>query len=172
MPSPIQASSDLSQCTLPEDVSAEESDAQMSLTSAHAVANASQSSASAPAAQPAPTAAASPAVSALVSRFTAPSGAHPPVEPSRGRALLNCSVELANVALTAGLVAAAIPETAGASLLAGARVGLAAVTLMRCVERDEAKQIQDGYHANQAADCRSEGAIPLTTQDGSVVCAR
>ena len=171
MPNPIQASIDPSQCTLAEDISAEESDAQMSLTSAHAVANASQSSAPAPAALPA-AAAASPAVSALVSRFTAPSGAHPPVEPSRGRALLSCSVEVANLALTGGLVAAAIPETAGASLLAGARVGLAAVSLMRCVERDEAKQVQDGYHANQAADCRSEGAIPLTTQDGSVVCAR
>jgi len=178
MPDPIQASYDPAQCTLDSEPTLAEAEAQMSLGSAHPSALGSAASSPAPNAAGGsstaggPSAPPSPAVSALVSRFTTPTVVHPPVEPSLARAVLDCGVEGANLALTSALVLAAIPETAGASLLAGARIGLAGASLLRCIERDEARQIQDGNRANQTADCRAEGALPLTAADGNVVCAK
>lgn len=141
----------------------------MSLTSAHPSSDGSAGGSPAPGAPGAPL---SPAVSTLVSRFTTPTVVHPPVEPSLARAVLDCGLESVNFTLTSALVLAAIPETAGASLLAGARVGLAGASLTRCIERDEARQVQDGNHANQIADCRAEGALPLSADDGNVVCVK
>jgi hypothetical protein len=166
MPNPIQASIDPSVCSFPEDVSLAENDAQMSLSSAHPATTASAPAQSAPAAPP------SPAVSALVSRFTAPTGSHPPVEPSLGKAILNCGLEEANFAGTAAGIILAAPETLGASLLAGVRLITGGALIQRCINRDEAQQVQDGTRANLAADCRNEGALPLTTTDGAVVCAK
>jgi hypothetical protein len=147
----------------------------MSLSSAHPDSVGSAGGAAIPNAPGAPTAPGaplSPAVSTLVSRFTPPTVVHPPVEPSLTRALLDCGVEGINLALTSALVLAAIPETAGASLLAGARIGLAGAGLARCIERDEARQVQDANEANQAADCRAAGALALAANDGSVVCVK
>lgn len=145
-------------------VSAEENDAQMSLSAAHATASASQGAA--------PSAAPSTAVGALVSRFTTPTGVHPPVVPSLGEAFANCKLAtLAYVAKTAAVLIAA-PETFGASFAVGAlRIAGTSSALSSCIEQNENQQIQAGNLANQAADCRSEGATPLTTTDG-VVCAK
>jgi len=144
----------------------------MSLTSAHPNSLGSAGGSPALSAPSAPSAPLSPAVSTLVSRFTTPTVVHPPVEPSLARAVLDCGLESVNLALTSALVLVTVPETAGASLLAGARIGLAGASLTRCIERDEARQIQDGTHANQAADCRAEGSLPLTAGDGNVVCVK
>jgi hypothetical protein len=113
------------------------------------------------------------AVSALVSRFTAPSGVHPPVEPSLGEALLNCKLAtLSSVVNTAGAIAAA-PETFGASfVIAALRLAGSSGTLVNCIDQNEKQQVAAANLANEAADCRREGAIPLTTTDGVVVCAK
>jgi hypothetical protein len=171
MPNPIQASIDPALCSLSDGVSAEEYDAQMCLSPLAPLANGAQTAApasSAPSGSPP-----SPAVSALVSRFTTPTGAHPPVEPSLTEALLNCKVATtAYLANTAGVVIAA-PETLGASFVFGAlRIAATSAALISCIDQNEAKQVQDGNRANQAADCRNEGAIPLTTADGLVVCEK
>ena len=136
----------------------------MSLTSAHPGASAPPS----PAATPP-----SPAVSALVSRFTAPSGVHPPVEPSLGKALLNCKAPIGSYVTTAATVLLAVPETYGASFALGvARIGMAAASVQNCLAQQETAQVTDGNHANQIAVCKSQNAIPLLTMDGAVVCAK
>jgi hypothetical protein len=172
MPDPIQASHDLAQCTLDSEPTLAENEAQMCLSSAHPSSLGSAANSPAASAPSAPSAPSSAAVSTLVSRFTPPTVLHPPVEPSLARAVLDCGVEGINLALTSALVVVAVPETAGASLLAGARIGLAGASLLRCIERDEARQIADGNHADQAADCRAAGALPVTTADGSVACVK
>jgi hypothetical protein len=110
------------------------------------------------------------AVTSLVTRFTLPTGSHPPVEPSLRVAVANCGWEVANPAVT---VAATLVAPAGlaATLLTGARSLIAVGSAERCIERDEARQVLEGERANQAADCARDGAVPLTTADGSVVCA-
>jgi hypothetical protein len=165
MPDPISASTDLPLCSLTEGVTADENDAQMSLSSAHPSAGAAPS---APSTAPAP-----PAVSALVARFTPPAGTHPPVEPSLGTALLNCKVATAAyVANTVGVVALA-PETLGWSFVVGAlRIGATGAALVSCIDKSEAEQVRAGTLANQAEDCRSAGATPLTGSDGNVVCVK
>lgn len=175
MPNPINASFDPALCSSPDDVTAEENDAQMNLISAHPAVSATPSAAPAPNAQPAPaapTAPPSPAVSALVSRFTAPTGMHPPVEPSVSSALSNCKLPISNYLLSAAAIVVSAPETLGASLLAGAKVLTLAAGVDSCLEQNEAQQVKDGNRANLAADCRAIGAIPLTTVDGLVVCAK
>ncbi len=175
MPNPINASFDPALCSSPDDVTAEENDAQMNLISAHTAASATPSAAPAPNAQPAasaPTPPPSAAVSALVSRFTAPTGTHPPVEASLGDALLNCKLPIGNLLLSVAAIAVAVPETLGAALLPGAKVLWSGGGVMSCVNQNEAQQVKDGNRANLAADCRAIGAIPLTTTDGVVVCAK
>ena len=149
-------------CSLTDGVTAEENDAQMSLSSAHPVAGA------VPSAPPAP-----PAVSALVARFTPPAGSHPPVEPSLGAALLNCKVATAAyVANTVGVVALA-PETLGWSFAVGAlRIAATSAALVSCIDQSEAEQVRAGTQANEAEDCRNAGATPLTGSDGSIVCVK
>lgn len=166
MTNPIQSSVNRSDYAQPEATSAAENEAQMSLISAHPGTSPSQGSA------PAAAAPATPAVSALVSRFSPPSGVHPPVEPSLSKALLNCSLEASNLALQAAVVIAAAPETLGASLIGAARLTLPALVVQRCVERDEAAQVAVGTRANQAADCASQGAIALSLVDGGVICEK
>lgn len=175
MPNPINACYDPALCSSPDDVTAEENDAQMNLISAHPVANATPSAAAAPNAQPTPTgptAPPSPAVDALVSRFSKPAGTHPPVEASLTKALSNCKLPVSNYLLSGAAIVINTPETLGASLLAGAKVLTAAAGLDSCLEQNETQQVIDGNRANLAADCRAIGAIPLTTTDGEVVCAK
>jgi hypothetical protein len=177
MPNPVQASIDPAVCTLSGDVSGEEYDAQMSLPSAHPVAGTAPGVAAgastAPTPAPAPTPTASPAVSALVSRFTAPVGVHAPVEPSLGEALLNCKAATLSYAASLVGAAAAAPETGGMSVAAlGVRILASGAALLGCIDQNKAQQVQEGNRANQAADCRAEGATPLTTADGVVVCAK
>jgi hypothetical protein len=173
MPDPIQ-SLDPSLCSLPDDVTVDENNAQMCLSAAHPSASSTPTSAPAPSAlgPRAPASPPSPAVSALVSRFTLPSGVHTPVEPSLAKAMLKCTAEEGNLVGTAGLIIAAAPETVGASLAGGFAIINAARIVRNCLADNEAQQIVDGNRANQVADCRSEGAIPLTTTDGAVVCAK
>ncbi|HTA89886.1 MAG TPA: hypothetical protein VK745_09935 [Polyangiaceae bacterium] len=175
MPNPINASFDPALCSSPDDVTAEENDAQMNLMSAHPAASATPSAATAPNAQPAaaaPTPPPSPAVSALVSRFTAPTGMHPPVEPSLTKALLNCKAAVGNYLINFAAVAISAPDTLGASLVAGSKVMIAGANVTACLDQNEAQQVSDGNRANQADDCRTVGAIPLTTSGGAVVCAK
>jgi hypothetical protein len=170
MPNPVQASFDPALCSLTDGVSPEENDVQMCLSPLAPLANGAQTAApspSAPSGSPP-----SPAVSVLVSRFTTPTGTHPPVEPSLGKAIVNCGWEEANFAGTAAGIIIAAPETLGASLLAAFRLTTGAGLIQRCINRDEAQQVQDGTRENLAADCRNEGAIPITTTDGAVLCAK
>jgi hypothetical protein len=111
-------------------------------------------------------------VTALVSRFTAPAGTHPPVEPSLGEAMLNCKLPITNYLLSVAAVVAAAPETGGASLIAAGKILTAAIGVQACLSQNEAEQVQNGNRAALAADCRADGAIPLTTTDGQVVCAK
>jgi hypothetical protein len=175
MPNPINASFDPALCSSPDDLTAEENDAQMNLISAHPAASTTSSAAPAANAQPAPaapTAPPSPAVSALVSRFTPATGMHPPVEPSLAKALMNCKAAIGNYVINFAAVAISAPDTLGASLVAGGKVVMAGASVTACLDQNEAQQVSDGDRANQAADCRALGAIPLTTSDGAVVCAK
>jgi hypothetical protein len=163
MPDPISSNVDP---TLPPEITNEENEARMSLVSAHP--SDPNPSVAAP---PAPHAPPSPAVSTLVSRFT-PSGAHPPVEPSLGKALLNCKLQLANYLINLGATAAAAVESGGVSLLSLGKTAGAAAGVQVCIAQNEAQQVADGARANRAADCRAAGATPLTTPDNSVVCVK
>jgi hypothetical protein len=165
MPDPISSNTDP---TLLPEITNEENEARMSLISAHP--DAPNPTTVAPAA--APSAPASPAVGALVARFSAPSGSHPPIEPSLGKAILECASPIGNYLLNLGIVVGTAPETGGVSLANAARVLSAASSAQTCIAQSEAKQVQDGTRANLAADCRAEGAVPLTTPDGNVVCAK
>jgi hypothetical protein len=173
MPDPIQ-SLDPSMCSLPDDVTVDENNAQMCLSAAHPSASSTPTSAPAPSAlgPRAPASPPSPAVSALVSRFTLPSGVHTPVEPSLAKAMLSCTSEEGTFISTAGVIITAAPETLGASLFGGFAIINSARVVQNCLADKEAQQVVDGNRANQAADCRAEGAIPLTTTDGVVVCAK
>jgi hypothetical protein len=57
-------------------------------------------------------------------------------------------------------------------LLGAARSTVALGNATRCIQRDEAQQVEEGERANQAADCKRDGAIALSQADGSVICAR
>ncbi len=103
-------------------------------------------------------------------RFSPPTGAHPPVEPSFSKAAGHCAWELANAALDIGEVAKAGGDWISKAFAVGhalVNVGNAA----RCIQRDEAQQVAEGERLNQSADCVRDGAVPLLEPDGSVVCA-
>lgn len=117
-----------------------------------------------------PTAPTSPAVQTLVARFSAPTGSHPPIEPSLGKALGDCALELGGAAL-----AVAQAGISGGSLalavLAGGRALVSVGTAQRCIQRDEAEQVARAQTQNDKADCERDGTIPLLKTDGSVICA-
>ncbi|HEX3775815.1 MAG TPA: hypothetical protein VHV51_15190 [Polyangiaceae bacterium] len=166
MPNPISSNTDP---TFSPEISNEENEALMSLVSAHP-SDPNQSSAASPT-QPAP-ATPSPAVSTLVSRFT-PSGSHPPPETSILSAFANCKLATVSYVGTLGSIAAAAPETFGASVAFGlVRIGAASATLLGCLEEEEAKQVVNAERADAIADCNSAGAAALTAADGSVICVK
>jgi hypothetical protein len=172
MPDPVSSSIEPNVCSLPDN-SPEEIEAQMSLSAAHPTANSSQSSRAAPNAPALPGAPPSPAVTELVSRFKAPSIVHLPVEPSLAHAIMNCKTATAAYIANTAATLIAVPETFGFAFLAGAaRVVATGTALLSCIEQDEAEQIQDGQRADLAADCRDQGAIPVTTSDHSVACVK
>ena len=151
MPDPISAALDP---TLPPEITNEENEARMSLISAH------------------PEAPPSPAVSALVTRFTPVSKAPPP-EPSIGHALLNCKLATFSYAANVATVLAAAPDSFGLSFALGAaRITAAGLTLDNCLEQDEANQIASATRETAVTACRTDGGTPLSAADGSVVCAK
>ena len=163
MPDPIQSIAPNTYLPV-EGASAEENSGQVCLPPANANVSTAFVAANAP-----PT---SPAVPSLVARFTAPTGSHPPVVPSLGKAVGNCAWEVANASVSVATALAAAPVGALATLLTGGRGVIALGTAERCIERDEARQVAEGEKANQAADCERDGAIPLVKADGAVICAR
>ena len=139
----------------------------MSLSSAHPLVSSNQGPPTAPDAP------LSPAVSELVSRFKPPSVVHPSVEPSLGHALLNCKVATATYLANTAITLITAPETFGfAFAAAAARIAAGGAALASCIEKDGQKQVDEGNRANQAADCRNAGAIPLLDSDGNVVCEK
>ena len=166
MPDPIQSATHSSSYQPIDGASAEENQGQICLSPPQSTAGVSNGSVAAGA--PAPST--SPAVRSLVVRFTAPNGSHPPVEPSLGKALGNCSLEIASAAVAVGSVLVT-PVGLATTLLSGARSLLSVGIANRCIERDEAQQIAEGERAHQAADCEHDGTMPLLKPDGSVICA-
>lgn len=164
MPSSIQPTITPNWCSLP-DSSEEEAD---SITP-----GASQSGESVQQSSPLAPSAAAPAVSVLTPRFTAPSGTHPPVESSLAVAFSNCKAATAAYLANTAAVLVAAPSTFGWAFVAGAvRIVAVGADLLSCLKQNEAEQIQAGNRANQAADCRREGAVPIIDSAGNVVCER
>ncbi|MES1177238.1 MAG: hypothetical protein ABUL62_23145 [Myxococcales bacterium] len=163
MPDPIQSIAPSSYLPI-EGASAEETAGQVCLPPALPNASASPAAADAP-----PT---SPAVPALVARFSAPTGSHPPVQPSLGKALEHCGWEVANAAVSVATALVTGPAGLATTLLSGARGVIGLGSAERCIERDRAQQVAEGQRANQAADCARDGAVPLLNADGAVICAR
>ena len=164
MPDPISSSLNSNWYEPLPGASPTENDAQMCLTAAHPAGSPN------PPVAPPPSAA-SPAVESLVTRFTQPSRALAPVEPSLTQALGHCSGEALALVLRTGATLLAAPETMLGSLLASSAVISASVSLNSCLERDQAQQVEDGTRAAQAADCQAQGARALLAADGSVICA-
>ena len=155
MPDPVSSSPNSSYFEPLEGASAAENEAQMCLISAHSLEN--------------PSAPSSLAVDALVSRFTLPRE-NTAIEPSLATALANCGDEALALVVKTGVAVLAAPETAMASLLVTSSLLSASVSLNRCLEADQARQVEEGTRKAQAADCEARGDVALLTSGGSVVC--
>lgn len=146
MTEPIGASALSSWFPVPDDATPAENAAQMNLPAAHELPDACLVGGGDTERRKA-------TVSVATVADTPPS---PPAVPQPHASLLqatwHCAPELANVALTSALIALAVPETTGASLLALGRIALAVVQFDRCAIRDEAQQEQmiAGQEANAA----------------------
>ncbi len=166
MPDPIQSASNSSSYESAEaERAAAEERGQVCLPPAQPNASVARAELAAGPASTPPDAPRPPGTSLLVARFSPPTGAHPPVEPSLLKAVKYCSLEAASAALDLGHGIVAHDLVAGAHALIN--VGAAA----RCIVRNEAEQVKQGEVTNQSADCVRDGAIPLLEADGTVICA-
>jgi len=183
MPNPISASA----CTNLQDTTPEELDSGMCLTarpsndgsprlnvSATASSSPSPSALSANLESPPLSAPASPpGASVLVARFYEPRSSAPPVQPSLTQAFMNCKAATASYVGTVGAVLLSAPESFGLSFALGAtRMAAAAGSLDSCLDSNQAKQASAATTAELSDTCRNDGAIPLSTADGKVVCLK
>jgi len=169
MPDPIQSPSNSCWYPVPEGATEQENDALMSSTAlrtpnAEAPPTPRISTPAANVAGPPPSA--SPPDSGARLLVLRHSATHTP-QPSVLKAVWACKTELAAVAVTAGVAAAAAAPTGGASL---AGILLAGYNFERCATKNEAQQVQTAINDAAARECEANGGTPLLSHHGSVAC--